>query len=99
MVVPSNPSNRQSKSFRGEFIDTVLEDMEPGTMRFFGWVVLIVIVWQAVSLFFSAWILMLISGAIHADLWSDLPAFSYWQSVLLVVGISVLRWGTQKIFR
>lgn len=42
------------------------------------------------GLFVSAWILMLIAGALHADVSTAVPAFSFVQTVLVTVALSAV---------
>lgn len=38
----------------------------------------------------SGWVLMILAGAIHHSVWAVIPAFSYWQSVLIAFVLSFI---------
>ncbi len=43
-----------------------------------------------VLIFIEAWWLMLLIGAVHHDVWSNLPAYGFWQTVLIVLAVNAI---------
>lgn len=48
------------------------------------------IVFCVASLFFQAWIIMLLAGAIHGSVWASFPAFGFWAACLVTVALHVV---------
>lgn len=47
------------------------------------------------AFFIQAWIVMLIVGALHATVWTSLPAFGYWGSCL----VTLILWFVRSLFK